>query len=336
MVHRFSSFHAIFAILWLFVALLPSGCVIQDYGRTLGQSIKGDYYLQTGNHQGGLTSFREEVRQHPDSAVARYYYGRFLLQAGNVREAYDQLRSAADLAPDTADYQFWAGLAAGQNGQAKEEQRRYQAALDSDPRHLSALTYLGHSRLAANRYQEALDLYARALQIWPASPAALYNRALILNRLGRSAEEKIAWLTYMAYHPSGAKARQATDYLNALDDFTYRNHRLGARTVTIESISFVPFRAEPHPDSHESLRLIGTIARNHPEATLQILVFLKNNKDLAHHRALAIKRFLLDNTDGLTARRIGVSWFGQAQTLSVGQKKRRLDESVDFFLTEGS
>ncbi len=174
------------------------------------------------------------------------------------------------------------------------------------------------------------------MQISPASPVPLYNRALSLNRLGRSAEEKIAWLTYMAYHPSGAKARQATDYLNALDDFTYRNHQLGARTVTIESISFVPFGAEPHPDSHESLQLIGTIARNHPEATLQILVFLKNNKDLAHRRALAIKRFLLDNTDGLTSRRIGVSWFGQAQTLSVGTKKRRLDESVDFFLTKDS
>ena len=333
MLHRFSRSACSIATLWLLSVVMTSGCAIQDYGRTLGQSIKGDWYLQTGNHTDGLAAFRDEVASHPTSAVARYYYGRFLLQAGESRAARDQLRSAVDLAPEKADYQFWAGLAAGQSGMAKEEQQHYQAALDIDPNHLLALTYLGHSRLAEKNYEEALDLYARSLQIWPASPSALYNRAIIFNRLGRSAEEKLAWLRFMAHYPSGAQARQATEYLNALGDFTYRNHRLGARTVTVESVSFVPFGSTPHPDSHESLRLIGTIARNHPGTTLQVLVFLKNNKELARRRAAEIKRFLINNIDGLTAERIGVSWFDQEQTLALGKKKHQLDESVDFFLS---
>ena len=42
------------------------------------------------------------------------------------------------------------------------------------------------------KYDEALNLYSRALKIWPGSPSALYNRALILKKLGRTPEELLA------------------------------------------------------------------------------------------------------------------------------------------------
>lgn len=320
-------------ILLLCLALpLLSGCVVREYGRTIGHSIKGDYYLQTNNYENGLEHFRNEVAQHPTSALARYYYGRFLLQTGDTGAALIQLQTAAALAPEQADYHFWAGLANGENGNAKEEEKRYQTALRLDPNHLQALLYLGHSRFAGKYYQEALQLYAKALEIRPASRSALYNRGLILNKLGRTAEEKQAWLAYLVRYPAGAKARQATEHLNALGDFSYRNHHLGARIVTIEDIRFHAFTAQLHPSSNDSLRVIGAIAENRHTETLQIVTYLKNNKELARRRAVAVKRFLLEEYPGIPPERIGISWFGVPQELVVQKKKQSIDESTDFFM----
>ncbi len=81
-------------------------------------------------------------------------------------------------------------------------------------KHLQSLIYLGHRRLAKKKYTEALDFYTQALDIWPGSPSAFYNRALIINKLGRTPEEIIAWLDYLEQYPVGTMAHQATDYLN--------------------------------------------------------------------------------------------------------------------------
>ncbi len=317
----------------LFVAaFVLGGCGVKDFGRTIGQTVKGDYFLQTNRYEQGVASFRQEVARFPDNAVARYYYGRFLLLAGDHQEGLVHLREAVKRDPQQADYHFWAGLAAGEVGDADEEEQHYRAALARDPEHLQSLLYLGHNRLAAEDYPKALELYARALHIQPAHPAALYNRALILNKLGRSAEEKKAWQYYLALYPAGSNARQATSYLNALGDFSYRNHRLGARTVTMEKIHFVPFTARLHPASHDSLHLIGTITENRRNESLQILAYQLNNKDLAHRRAVAVKNFLLGEFPAIEPERIGISWFDVPREVKIKQKKIAIEESIDFFM----
>jgi tetratricopeptide (TPR) repeat protein len=272
------------------------------------------------------------VEHFPGNPVARYYYGRFLLLSGDNQEGLVQLRKAADLAPQQADYLFWAGLAAGENGQSGEEEQRYRAALAQDPDHLQSLLYLGHNRLAAKDYNDALGFYERALHRQPTQFSALYNKALILNKLGRSAEERKAWQHYLALYPDGSNARQATSYLNALDDFSFRNHRLGARTITMEKIHFIPFTAQLHPASHDSLRMIGTITANRRNESLQILAYQINNKALAHDRAVAVKTFLLEEFPAIEPERIGISWFDVPQEVKIKKKKILIEESIDFFM----
>jgi len=128
-------------------------------------------------------------------------------------------------------------------------------------------------------------------------------------------------------------ARRAVDHLNQLNDFSYRNHQLGARTVTTEKIWFEPLSATLSKASSESLTVIGAIAENSKAGTLQIVAFQKNNKELAHRRALAVKHFLLDNFSGLKPGRIGVSWFAEPEQLVVNRKKLVIDESMSFFMT---
>ncbi len=317
--------------LLILCSLLFNGCAVQEVGRSISQSVKGDYYLQTENYERGLEGFRAEVEKYPESAVARYYYGRFLLLADKVEPALTQLEAAVALAPQQAEYHFWAGYAEERSGNHRSAQQRYEETLSLRPDHLQALLYLGHNRFAAQHDEEALILYTRVLQIWPSSPSALYNRAVILQRHGRTAEERQAWLHYLVHYPAGSKARYAADSLNALGDFSFRNHRLAARTVTLEQIRFKPFSADLLPASYDSLRVVGSITRNRTDHTLQIVAYQNNNEPLARQKAQAVKQFLLTAFPGLESHRIGVSWFGVSEEVTVLNKKQVLDEAIVFF-----
>ena len=318
----------------VYLAAAMSGCVVKNLGQTVQQTVKGDYFLQSDQAKRGRESFRVEVEQHPDSALAHYYYGRFLLQDKEEALALEHLVKARDLDPGKADYHFWAGVAYGASGDLVREENNYRAALGLDKDHLQTLIYLGHNQLAQKKYPEALQLYQRAIDLWPSSPSALYNRALILNQLGRTPEERIAWLDYLDRYPSGQNARRAADYLNMAGDFSFRNHRLGSTIVTIEKIRFVPFTAIVDPASHASLSLIGEVFQDMKKGVLQIVVYQKNNKGLAKERAHAVKSFISAEYPSIDTGRIGISWFAEPQHLTIGSEKASLDESVLFFVTQ--
>jgi tetratricopeptide (TPR) repeat protein len=328
--------------IYLIVLLCLTGCThagsigmqAVQVGKSIQYRVLGEHYLQTGNVEQGEATFRRAVQETPDSAESNYYLGRFLLAGGKHEEAVSYLEKAVALDPGKADYFFWLGVAYGEIGWKEEEMRLYSRALEVDPRHLQALIYQGHSRLNNKQYEEALDSYRKALEIWPESPAALYNRALILKNLGRSPEERIAWKEYLDLYPAGALARRAADHLNQLSDFSYRNHTLGARTITLAGIRFMPFTAELESSSHPSLRLAGAAAANMGKGTLQIVVYQKNNKELARERAISIKKYLEDQFPGLREGRIGISWFAVPEEFTVAGTKLQADESVRFFLTE--
>jgi tetratricopeptide (TPR) repeat protein len=316
-----------------FFPVMINGCVVQNIGTTVEHNFKGEYYLSSEKYEQGRQSFAQEVADNPDSALANYYYGRFLLEDKNYKLAVLHLSKARDLDSEKAEYHFWAGLAAGGLGDTKSEEAGYRKALQIDENHLQSLINLGHLELQKKRYQEALDLYSRALESAPDSPSALYNRSLILHQLGRSPEERRAWLEYLWRYPAGAMARQATDYLNMLGDFTFRNHRLGALTVTTEKIWFEPFSSTLDASSHASLKVIGANFDNLGKGILQIVVYQKNNKDLAREKAHVIKRYLVDEFPAIEPNSIGISWFSEPHKLTIKKRNLTIDESVSFFVT---
>ena len=317
----------------LFLILL-NGCVVKNVGTTVEHTFKGDYYLSNEKFEQGRESFAREVEENPESALAHYYYGRFLLQDNDFELALKHLKKARDLDPRKPDYHFWTGVAYGGINDVKNEEASYSKALILDENHLQSLIYLGHIHLQRKQYEKALDLYSQALDIWPNSPAALYNRALILHLLGRTPEERRGWLEYISRYPSGKMARQATDYLNMLDDFTFRNHRLGSRIVTIEKIWFEPFSSTLDSSSYESLNVIGANFETLGIGTLQIVVYQKNNKGLARKKAHIIKRYLIDEFSDIEPNDIGISWFSEPHKLEIRKRSLTIDESVSFFITQ--
>jgi tetratricopeptide (TPR) repeat protein len=320
----------ILCLLLLFPALF--GCGVKELGQNLKYDIQGEHFLGNEDFRGGADAFARALAENPNNARVRYYYGRFLLADQEERLAIEQLSQAVALAPDNGDHHFWLGMALGEAGDPDAERDAYRQALRHDPQHLQALIHLGHNLLQRGDYPGSLANYQQALQIIPAHPQALYNRGVILHHLQRTPEERLAWLFYLDMYPSGAFARLAADRLNALQDYSYRNHRLGIRTLTLTDIGFLPFSDQIAAYAKPSLDLVGTTTVNMKQGNLNILVYQLNNLELARKRAIAIRNYLYQRFPELqTSQRIRTSWFDTAEILNLHEQKLTIEQSVRFF-----
>lgn len=319
----------------IFLSLLLSGCVIKDIGNTVKYTVQGEYYLEQKKYAQGAETFEKALRRTPNNAQVCYFYGRFLLVEKRHGKALPLLKKAALLKTKNSEYLFWLGIAYGENNFIVQERSSYQRALQLDPDHVEANVHLAHNFLKAADYRSSLIHYKKALRLSPYHPQALYNRGIIYKKLERTPEEKLAWLIYLDYYPSGRFARIATDRLNVLGDYSYQNHRLGLRTVTLTEIGFSHFTAEIQNYSKASLNLVGTTVSNLNNKQLNVIVYQLNDIDLAKKRALAIKTYLYEKYPQLQkSHRIITSWFDTAEKRIVSRKTVILDETVLFFLTE--
>jgi len=320
-------------LLLLLVVTISSGCVVKDMGNAFKHSVTGDYFLSTKEYSRGAKNFHQQVIANPDSTLANYYYGRFLLGNKQYKEALPYLKKTTALRPGKPDYHFWLGVAYGSLGKKSPEKKSYLAALSLKKDHLQSLIYLGHNQLESKKYKAALKNYTGALKLWSASPSSLYNRALILTKLGRKPEALDGWLEYLSYYPSGAMARRAAAHLNNLGDFSFRNYTLRSRTITVEKIYFEPLTVEIARGSQGSLELIATIFKNMKKGKLQLVVYQLNNKKLARQKALKIKTFLLKKFPEIAKKDIGVSWFASPEIIKSKKGKKKINESVHFFIS---
>lgn len=314
----------------LLVSLLLGGCAV---GQAIKHNVQGTHYLQTRNYSQGESTFRQAVARDPESGQANYYLGRFLLAENKPRQALPYLRKAVMLDPGDTDALFWLGVSYGELGKRKQERACYGKVLKIKKNHLQALIYLGHNQFKTKKYDAALATYTKVLNIWPYSPSALYNRALIARILDRRPEEKSGWLTYLSAYPSGALAIRAANHLNRLGDFSYRNQFLGARTVTLTKIRFEPFGDSLAPGVLPSLDVVGATAVNMGRGKLQVIVYQQNNKKLARARAISIRKYLLNKFPALKNNGIGISWFDQPEVVKVEGKTLKNPESVRFFIS---
>lgn len=296
--------------------------------------IVGEHYLMLQEYEKGYDFFRTAVQEHPDNAEACYFTGRFLLATKKSKQALVYFKKAVHLMPEEPEYHFWQGVAYGELKNLSKERKSYQQALKVDKDHLQALIYLGNNRLRSKHYQKSLELYRRALVIWPYSPTALYNRALASKSLRRTPEEKTAWLEYLRYYPSGGMARRAVSNLNRLGDFSYRIQRLGARSFALPKIDFQPLAPTLSKTSHRALDMVGAIAANIKKGTLHVVVYQKKNTVLARDRARSVKKYLSRKFPELRGRKVRLSWFPTSEKIKIKGRSFTIDESVRFILTD--
>jgi tetratricopeptide (TPR) repeat protein len=129
-----------------------------------------------------------ERAQRDTSSEAQHDAGVALLVTQSPAEAIAPLEVATR---DKPSAQTWSDLAAA----------RYAAASE-----------LGRAAL----YPQALAAADAALRIDKSSPEALFNRALILSRMGLVAEARASWQRYLAVDPSTKWANEARAHLSEL------------------------------------------------------------------------------------------------------------------------
>ncbi len=309
---------------------ISSGCSIINYNMIL----KGNEYMASGNYSQAEGVFREEVHKAPNNALAHYYLGRFLLAQDKASEALPHFNQAVTLDPKNPDFHFWLGMSYGEMGDSVLEKKNYEQALRLDKNHAQAQLYLGHLQLREGKLKQALHSYDAVLKQVPTNGAALYNRALILDRQGQQTEAQKAWLEYLNWFPAGRQAIFAADHLNALGEFSYENHYFGQRTVTLAEIKLHAETEKISISAYPSLRLAGAIVSNMPKGILQIIVYKKGDVKLAKKEALAIKHTLHEFYPALGENRIRASWFGTEEKYEKNGKRFLRDHSVRLFLTD--
>ena len=158
----------------------------------------------------------------------------------------------------------------------------------------------------------------------------MYNRALCLEKLGRTPEHIDALKEYLEYYPYGLLARNSVDKLNFKGDFEYRNHLIGLRTVTLKEIRFKPFSDDITYDSRLSLDVLGSLLSKVPDISIHIVSYQLKNKELAKLKARKIKGYFLHNFKNINSERLKLSWFDVPKKVKVNGNTYTLNETVDF------
>ena len=314
----------------LVVASVIAGCSMAD----LTSSVKGNYYIETGDYEVAEESFRKIVINDPDNATNHYYLGRFLLAQDKIQEALPHFQKATAIDQNDSDYNFWLGVAYGEKGNLKAERFQYERTLKLSSSYTKARLYLGHSQLRSGELTNALKSYDKVLDVIPTNAAALYNRALILDLQKKKRDAKKAWQEYLKWFPAGLHSIQAADHLNILGDYSYENHFIGIRTVTLKEIRFQKRSDKVSVDAISSLRLIGAIVSNLERGNLQIVVYEVDFRKSAERRANELRKKVLVLSPDLSPDRVLVSWFNQAEVFTKKGKENIKNNSVRFFLTD--
>ncbi len=292
--------------------------------------VVGPYYLAQEEYEEGIKVLGEKFRENPNDASSAYYLGRYYLGLNKPKQGLDYLEKAVALEPDNAEYVFWSGVAWWALLDFKKEKEAYLRVLALEPDHISANLYLGHGYLDNGNWAEALAQYDKVVKLDKYNPEALYDRALALNRLGRTAEEIAAWKKFLEYYPDGSMAMQATERLNLHGDFTYRNFIMGQRNVTLKSLTFKPGKNELDTGSRESLHVISAMLKVNKKLGLHIVAYAKGDAAKARDRARIVRDYMLSGNPEINMKRLPLSWVGSAEKVEMGDKVFAIDDSVQF------
>ena len=313
----------------ILIALI-SGCATVG---SMGTHIRGSYYLDQGYYQKGLNDFSTRVKKSPDDSTANYYLGRFLLALDRPGEALPYLKQAAALSPNDSETLFWLGVAYWGVMDFSNERTAYQKVLAINPTHIPAHVYLAHNYLDAGQKSEALKQYEAALKLDEYQPEALFGKATTLKELGRTKEEIEAWKKYLKYYPDGSLAREATVNLNQRGDFTYRNHQIGLRMLTLDWIYFEPGTANLKWEAKPSLKVVGNIMDSYKKFNMVIESYYRNNPQLAQARGEAVKNYILEEFPNVTPQRLSVRSIGRPERVKAGRKIYTINGSIVFKTT---
>lgn len=150
----------------------------------------GKILLETGQTARSREWFEQQREQNPSRREQLFGLEADLLAAaGSYEPAMALLNAALENYPEATSLLYARAMLLEQRDDLAAVERDLRAILASDPTNTTALNALGY--ILANRttrYEEALTLVSRALELQPSEPAILDSMGWVMFRLGRYKE----------------------------------------------------------------------------------------------------------------------------------------------------
>lgn|GEM_PF-1602853 len=154
-----------------------------DPGYAEAELLLADRLETMGRRDEARRLLRDVARRHPHFSWARQRHGVALRVAGRAEEAVEEVQAALDSDPDGGTL-FHAGLFAEAGGDPTTASTLYQRAVERGCINPILCEKLGRLRANDGRYEEALMLWERALELEPGMTHLLGNVALVCHHLG--------------------------------------------------------------------------------------------------------------------------------------------------------
>ena len=136
------------------------------------------------------SALQKYVEQRPSDAKAFLGLGIAELAQQHYDEAKKALSQSVQIDPNLAEAEYQMGVAAEQQGVTEEAVQHYQRSVQLQPNHARALAGLGGEYLQAGDIDKAHSYLVSSLAADPQNYKAEYNLALVLAKLGHTAEAK--------------------------------------------------------------------------------------------------------------------------------------------------
>lgn len=160
----------------------------QDFFSAKGRI--GRILLDGGQPERARALFDELRREHPEADERLYSLeAELLMNAGRASESMALLNRALNELPESTALRYSRSILGEKQGDLALMESDLRTILENDPENATALNALGYSLAnRTQRYEEAHELIARALELEPEEPAILDSMGWVLYRLGRHDE----------------------------------------------------------------------------------------------------------------------------------------------------
>ncbi len=149
----------------------------------------GSKAYEEGRFQEAQEHYENAIRSDPTNPTYRQALATAFASLGDLDGAVRENREALQLAPgDAMAHVQLAGALLERDGPTEEVVGLYESAVELAPDLKEGLMGLAQAYSLGGRYVDALDLFARVLEIEPGDRGALYSRSQVLIALGSNQE----------------------------------------------------------------------------------------------------------------------------------------------------
>ncbi len=180
----------------------------------------------------GADLFRKAFTLDPTFSQAYAgYAGALLLQESYTEVEYadieDDINAAINTAlrldPNLAEAYAVKGLVSQYSKDLDQAEQYFQKAIELNPNYVRGYHWYGVIlRVYLSRYEEALSMHMKALEMDPLSPIINFNVAVDLGALGRFDEARIILEREVELNPTGALAQIGVGWMRWLKDGAYQ------------------------------------------------------------------------------------------------------------------